>query len=169
MVSVVKFPEIPTLTIANDFQPYLVAPKQKKIDSLLSHILGVFGSEEYKTIKFVAKLISTAFSIQKNALPLDTPKEVFQSVKEASQITKTISGAFSVLGGISAVASLIKNNCFCPHFYRPFCDLNRSCDHLFRQCTSGGFNSSLCYWNHHYFKRIKKPSVNPVPIPNFLI
>lgn len=110
MVSVIKFPEIPTIPVAGDFQSYLVAPKGKnKIDTALNTIIETFESEQFRSAAFAARMISSAFSINRNALPTGASVEVVNGAKEASSIAGTISDAFTILNGAGAVASLIRN------------------------------------------------------------
>jgi hypothetical protein len=110
MVSEIRFPEIPKISISNDFQPYLAAPKApSKIDKILNNVFESTESEAYKSASFFSKLITTVFSIKRASLPLDAAKEIADTAKEAHYIAQSVGDVLTVVSGAGAVASLISN------------------------------------------------------------
>lgn len=110
MVSEIKFPEVPKVSISNDFKPYLTAPKTpSKFDKILTKIFEFTESEQYKSASFLSKIVTTIFSIKRSVVPLDAPKEIVKAAAEAHNIANTVGDALSIASVVGAIASLIKN------------------------------------------------------------
>lgn len=110
MISEIKFPEIPKIPLSRDFQSYLETPKApSKFDKILSKISEFVLSETIQSSSFLSRLMKSVFSIKKNLIPKNAPKAVLDTAKEAQAIAESILDAFSIITGVGAASSLIRN------------------------------------------------------------